>query len=223
MEDLEEIEGSYQNALEKEDEAFLKKLNDPSNKGKRKILEKEYNEKLKALFEEYNKNVAGFLKRKDVKLFEKNETPEDENKEKKPTGPFKVKKFDLNPGYKEKSNVRWKVFKFNFKVSFKDFTRKFIPASAVIFFLTVKLEIINAYIELKSFFTNIFRAVFVRVKFFLMKIKSFFVGIFSAVKKFSKVVIGKILFFRKKNKDEDGKEKKDSKELKKGETSKESK
>ncbi|MGD9276134.1 MAG: hypothetical protein PVJ67_03090 [Candidatus Pacearchaeota archaeon] len=209
--DLEEIEDQYKLNVEHEDEAFLKKVNLPENKGKRKGLEQEYHEKLKLLMSEYQNNVSKFLKRKDAVLFTKNEAPKDEEIKKKLPTKLKIEKFDMNPGYKERTGVWWKVFRFNFRINFRNFVRRFLPAKFVLFYLTMKLEIINAYIELKFYIGGFFKKVFLKIKYFLILIKNLFIRVFNFIKGFFRRVSSRIFKNKTSDREGNGKEKADNK------------
>ena len=206
MVDLEEIEGAYKNKVEKEDKVFLENLNKPENKVKRKELEREYSEKLKLLLEEYNQNVSDFLSQKNVELFTKNEEIKEEEK-KKLESRFRVKPLSMDLGYRQRGRIWFKVSKFNFRISFRNFIHKVLPAKLVLFFLSAKLVIINSYIEIKFYVLSFIRRVFVKLRDFFKRIKKFLVDGFIKTRKFFIEKIKKVFsFFGKKGKEgEDGK------------------
>ncbi len=216
MEDFEEIENQYRLKLEKEDEEFLEKIKNLKDKESKKNLEFEYREKLRLLLEEYNEGVLNFLKSKSVKLFEESEGAE--KKEKNPTSGsvFNVKPFHLTLKPKDKFKIKWKVFRFNFKVSSRNFIRNFLPSKFLISLFSLKLFSLNLYLEIKFYITSFFMRIISIIKncYFKAKVKS--INIYSISKKFFLDFFAKIVFFLKRKK-------KDSKDSSKQEVSSEKK
>lgn len=218
---LEEIENSYRIKVENEDDNFLKKLNNPLNKEKTKELEKEYRENLKSILEEYRENVSKILNKKDVQLFEREDSQKEKKEKSNTLSYFKIGRVDLNSSYKDRFLIKWNIFKFNFRINLRDFFHKIIPTIFIIFFLRTKFRIINLYSEIRFYVVKFFKAVWLKIKNLWGIIKKLTLSGFNFIKKFFQNLIKKVFSFI--DKDSKEKDKKSSGEEEKSEKSEKSK
>lgn len=157
-----EIEEFYSKKIEEADKFYRDSLNNPENKLSKKEIKKKYDEMFNKALKEYREKYKKFLKKqkknKKKNILKKKEKEADKklnSKEVKETKPFKVKKLDLELGWKEKLKLKYDMFKFKGKIKLRNISRKVFPPGFLRIFLKIKsaikyfLSTIKRYINTK--------------------------------------------------------------------------
>jgi hypothetical protein len=127
--EIEEIEEFYKKEFESLDRQFLEGLKKGENK---KLLEQHYKQRLGEIKKKYEEDSKKFFKNHNV-LGEKSKKEENNEKKEKKNERFVVEPLNLKLSAKEKFSSKWDLFKFRFRIKYKNLMHKITPNFLIVF------------------------------------------------------------------------------------------